>query len=338
MDAKNARVAVLLATYEGARFVDAQIHSLQQNATPFTLHWIDDHSSDSTPEVVRASAREAGIKLCEWHHPLHLGVPHAFFRLVECVDADIYLFCDQDDIWQPGKIDSAVANLSPQLASPVLCSSEFFIFQEADVSTRRALGDLVGEKILQKGTRPSRMFTPAAVAGHSQAFTRPLRQIFLSHKEIAYEYAFMHDLWMYNLAVACGAARMFRDVPTTLYRRHQNSFCQKHLAGVSLNWIARNWRFQQLWRRSMSRHARGLLLALPTLPEGLEREQAIELAGRFAAIDQRQSFAAMMRLAANGALWASLSQAAWFSLACLYSKARRSQQPLPHGSVVAADL
>ena len=88
----------------------------------------------------------------------------------------------------------------------------------------------------------------------------------------------------------------------------------------------------------MSRHARGLLLALPALPEGLEREQAIDLAGCFAEIDQRQSLTAMMRLAAKGALWAAPSHAAWFSLACLYSKARRSQQPLRHGSVVAADL
>jgi hypothetical protein len=140
---------------------------------------------------------------------------------------------------------------------------------------------------------------------------------------------------MYNLAVSCGTARMYRDVPTTLYRRHPNSFCQKHLVCGGLNRIAKNWKFQQLWRRSMSRHARGLLLALPTLPEGPEREQAIELAGRFAAIDQRQSPIAMMQLAAKGALWAAPSQAAWFSLACLCSNARRSQQPMWHGSVAA---
>jgi len=58
------------------------------------------------------------------------GVPGTFFQLLECVDADIYLFCDQDDIWQRGRIDATVAHLLPDLASPVLCSSDPLMFYD----------------------------------------------------------------------------------------------------------------------------------------------------------------------------------------------------------------
>src|SRR5207249_3722411 len=108
---QHPKVALLLATYNGARFVEPQIRSLKENSVPFTLHWIDDHSTDDTRDAVRASALDSRIDFVEWHQPQHKGYPGAFFQLLECVDADIYLFCDQDDIWQPGKIDATVANL-----------------------------------------------------------------------------------------------------------------------------------------------------------------------------------------------------------------------------------
>src|SRR5205823_13588786 len=94
-------VAVLLATYNGERYVEKQLRSLEQNDTKFTLHWLDDHSTDNTRSIVRTVARESDIELREWHQSRHLGVPLAFFQMLECAEADIYLFCDQDDIWQP---------------------------------------------------------------------------------------------------------------------------------------------------------------------------------------------------------------------------------------------
>jgi uncharacterized protein YprB with RNaseH-like and TPR domain len=39
--APQVRVAVLLSTYNGARFIEPQIKSLKENVTPFTLHWIN---------------------------------------------------------------------------------------------------------------------------------------------------------------------------------------------------------------------------------------------------------------------------------------------------------
>jgi len=155
----RASVAVLLATYNGARFLEPQIRSLKENAVPFTLHWLDDHSNDDTREALRALTRSVGIELHEWHQPQHLGVPGAFFQLLECVDADFYLFCDQDDIWQPGKIDTTVANLFPDIDSPVICCSDPFVFDDRQPEVLHRLSDLIGARppiALQE----TRMFMP----------------------------------------------------------------------------------------------------------------------------------------------------------------------------------
>lgn len=315
---QHPNVALLLATYNGCKYIDAQIRSLKENNTPFTLHWLDDHSTDNTRDVVRASALSAGIELREWHQTQHLGLPGTFFQLLECVQADIYLFCDQDDIWQPGKIDSTVEALLPDVASPVLCFSHPWVFNDNEPGIARPIGDFYVwiPAVLEE----SRMFMFVCGAGHTQGFTRPLREIFLGHKAIARAYAFMHDVWMYNIAAASGTIRMLSDVPTTLYRRHANNVTE-NLIGSGGSWIARQWRLHQYFRRTVARNAQGFVLASTTMPPGLKLDSLLEIARLMATLDRRQSPAALTRLARRRALHPKWQFSAWFVAVCLCSDA-----------------
>jgi glycosyltransferase involved in cell wall biosynthesis len=311
---QHARVAILLPTYNGARFVEAQIKSLTENNTPFTLHWLDDHSADDTRAVVRASALSAGIALREWHQSQHVGHPATFFQLIECVEADIYLFCDQDDIWQPGKIDATVANLLPDLATPVLCFSESFVFKEGEPDTLHRVFDLMGTRLDVAVQEPRLlMFNPCQ--GNTVGFTRPLREIFLRHKDIARTFAPTHDWWMYLIAVASGTSRLLSNVPTTLWRLHGNNISAA-LFGRS------RWRLQQEIRRWASRQAEGFCLAAETLTPGPKLERLLALARLVATLDRRQSPAALVRLARRGAMPPSGSLAVWLATACLCSDAK----------------
>ena len=311
---KHAEVAVLLSTYNGARFIEPQIRSLTQNDTPFTLHWLDDHSTDNSCEVVRAAVAATGVRLIEWHHPQHQGYPGAFFQLLECVNADVYLFCDQDDIWQPGKIDATVANLLSDIAAPVLCFSQALMFRndapEVLHQVYAAMGANV-DGILQE----SRLFVFNPAQGNTIGFTRPLREIFLRHKEIARAYAAGHDWWMYVIAVASGTSRMLSNVPTTLYRMHGNN-----LGAVFFNWS--QWRLQQGIRRWAARQAAGFCLASSTLEPGPRLERLRTLARLVATLDRRQSPFSLVRLLLCGAIPPSGVSAAWLAAACLCSDAK----------------
>lgn len=319
---QSLEVAVLLATYNGARFIEQQVRSLKQNRTPFTLHWLDDHSTDDTRTAVQALALDTGIKLREWHQSEHEGVPGAFFRLLECVDADIYLFCDQDDIWQPGKIDATVTNLLPDLAKPVLCFSEPLLFKDGYPENLSHMHDVLGAK-LEVALEESRLFMAAISYGHTQGFTRALRDIFMAHKDIAREHAGMHDMWIYNIAIASGTARILFGIPTTLYRWHDDnvalSMCSR--GGRDTVRLTIPWREHQRLRRRISQHARGFILASKTLPPGPKLERLLAIARVVATLDQRQSLVALFRLAYLRVMWPSRHSAMGLAAACLFSNA-----------------
>jgi glycosyltransferase involved in cell wall biosynthesis len=319
--AQGINVAILLATYNGDRYIDQQIQSLKGNDTSFTLHWLDDHSTDNSREAVRSSAAKAVILLQEWHQPQHLGLPHTFFRLLELVEADIYLFCDQDDVWQPGKVDVTVQSLLSELNAPALSFSDSLVFYDDKPTVLRRESQVFYRR--PYGLQQSRMFMPPCANGHTQGFTRAVRDIFMSHKNVAHSHAYMHDVWMYDIAIACGSARILDDAPTTLYRQHGRNvigdFVDLRGNWITRNWrLASNWRKYQLMRRIVARHARGFVLASATMPYGSKMDRPLQIAQLVANFDKRQSLATLVRLSRYRA-WTDWQAGIWYTIVCLCS-------------------
>jgi glycosyltransferase involved in cell wall biosynthesis len=319
---QNVKVAILLATYNGARFVEQQIDSYRGNDAPFSLHWLDDHSSDNTRDLVRSVTRNAGIELKEWHQTEHLGIPAAFFRLLECVESDIYLFSDQDDIWERGKIDAVVTHLAQKIASHQLCFTDPLMFRASEPTKLYSLFDVLKVRP-EIATQESRLFMGLA-QGNTQAFTRALRELFLTHKDTARSHALMHDLWMYSIAVASGNVALLSNRPTTLYRCHDSnaSASFSEWTGSGSGRLAVTWAQHQMYRRRLANHAQGFIQASVTLPKGAKLDRALEIARLIAGLDHRQSLVEMARLVLNRAMWPSRSLAAGLATACLCSDAR----------------
>jgi len=319
---QDVEVAVLLCTCNGARFVEQQLDSLMRNDTPFTLHWLDDHSTDDTRQIVRARARTLGLKLQEWHQPERQFLPGAFFQLLESVAADIYFFCDQDDIWQPGKIDSGVAHLLPDLAAPVVCFTDSLMFYDDEPDIVRPLSEVFDCRP-PEALRESRVFMTVIAPGHTQCLTRPLRDLYLQHKAIARAYARNHDSWMYLIASASGCARLLTNAPTALYRQHADNVTAALLrhGGKRLNRSKLTWKQHQTLRRRTARHAQGFLLAAATLIPSDKLARHVALAKRVATLDRRQSPGALLSLIRARSMWANKRWTVGFAAACLWSDA-----------------
>ena len=103
------RVAILLAAYNGSRFIREQLDSiLGQTFADFTLYVRDDGSSDDTVRIVRSYV-ERDDRVCLLEDPvLHRGSSGSFFAMLDAVDSELYMFSDQDDVWQPEKISRSV--------------------------------------------------------------------------------------------------------------------------------------------------------------------------------------------------------------------------------------
>ena len=100
-------MAVLLATYNGARYIKRQLDSLcQQSYSDFSIYVHDDGSSDDTINII-LNYDDDRIHIMT-DSKSSRGAKKNFIWLLEHVEADYYMFCDQDDWWLPFKIEQSL--------------------------------------------------------------------------------------------------------------------------------------------------------------------------------------------------------------------------------------
>lgn len=103
-------VAVLMATYNGERFLREQLDSLlNQKDVTVKILVRDDNSKDSTVSILEEYKSKS---LLQWYTGEHLGVEKNFLDLLRhAPEADYYAFCDQDDVWDDNKLSVAINHL-----------------------------------------------------------------------------------------------------------------------------------------------------------------------------------------------------------------------------------
>jgi len=104
-------VAVLMATYNGERYLHEQIDSiLNQEKVNIFLYIRDDRSSDRTVDIINEYSRRTGKVFLLDTYPEQLYVTKNFYSIVRDIDLeniDYVSYCDQDDIWLSNKLAMA---------------------------------------------------------------------------------------------------------------------------------------------------------------------------------------------------------------------------------------
>lgn len=125
------RVAVLMSTYNGEKYLREQIDSiLAQEGVAVTLYVRDDGSSDGTIGILEDYSRECkNINLTKGQN---MGVGNSFMQLVYDTsdDFDYYAFSDQDDIWLKEKLKVAIRNIDRR-QGPILYASNQMLVDKA---------------------------------------------------------------------------------------------------------------------------------------------------------------------------------------------------------------
>ena len=107
MNHERPRIDILLPTWNGERFLQAQLASLlTQHGVSVRILVHDDASDDGTWRLAQTcAARHRNIVL---HTGPHVGVVGNVSRLLELSEhenrAGYFALCDQDDIWYPHKL------------------------------------------------------------------------------------------------------------------------------------------------------------------------------------------------------------------------------------------
>ena len=98
------KVTVILAAFNGVKFIDEQLASIKsQKGVIVEVYANDDGSTDGTLERLACWQNEGLITTLKLSD--RIGSTKAFLELLQlCSDKTYVAFCDQDDIWDSEKL------------------------------------------------------------------------------------------------------------------------------------------------------------------------------------------------------------------------------------------
>lgn len=235
-DVKRPRVAVLLCTFNGAAYLAEQLKSIASQTHTNTQIWVsDDGSEDQTREILLSAAQHWGPERLKIIDGPRQGFARNFLFLA-ChpgIDADYFAFCDQDDIWLPGKLERALKQLQQD---PDQTAALYGGTTRLVDATGRDLGT---------SSQPPRVlgFENAliqnVIGGNTMVFNQQLRN-YLQRAGPDLNIV-SHDWWLYILATAIGGKVIFDSQPEVCYRQHKDN-----LVGANARLGARLNRFRAM--------------------------------------------------------------------------------------------
>ena len=211
-------VAILLCTYNGARFLAEQLDSLQaQTHQNWVVIASDDGSTDQTLEILQQYQSKWPPKKLMIRSGPQKGFCQNFLSLA-CdpeIKADYYAFCDQDDVWLPEKLSIALVNIAfnQQLNIPYLyCGRTYY----------------VTENLKSCGISPLFVFPPSfrnalvqsIAGGNTMVFNAALKRLIENAGPLDVP---SHDWWVYILVTGSGGVAFYDQVGHILYRQHDGS-------------------------------------------------------------------------------------------------------------------
>lgn len=207
------KVDILLASYQGERFIREQIESiLAQSYREFHLIIQDDGSSDETVNIVNEYVKkDSRVHLCFNHGQ---GVVSNFFSLIEKSSACWIFLADQDDVWREDKLEYMVKKCQEMTMyygehSPLILHHEAFRCNEKLMGRKK----LIGKKGRVQGL-PSFFYYPVLQSA-SLVFNQALkRRLFPLPPMIE-----KHDRYIHLIAQLYGI-RQFIECPLMKYRLH----------------------------------------------------------------------------------------------------------------------
>lgn len=211
------KVNILMATYNGEKFLAQQIESIQkQTFKEWNLLIRDDGSSDKTCDIIRNfTAKDSRIRFINENEHHNLGVIKSFFTLVNYEVADFYFFSDQDDVWLPEKLSVSLEAAKHKASDvPLLVYTDLKVVnQELNILQ----DSMIWAQSHHANTTLLPELTENTVTGGTMMINHALAEKWFTPNDIL-----MHDWFLALLAASLGEI-IYLDLPTQLYRQHDNN-------------------------------------------------------------------------------------------------------------------
>lgn len=206
------RLAVLMSTYNGEKYLQEQIESILQQKVdiPFDLIVRDDGSTDGTIQILESYRAKGDLT---YYTGENLGAAKGFIHLLrDNPGYDFYAFSDQDDVWYPDKLNKGLRAIA-QISAPALyCTNAELVDSDLQSIGRNT------HRVKPTYNLVSILCLASCAQGCTSVFNNELAQVIQKHN--VPNVFIMHDSLLTCLAALIGGTIIYDHVPSIKYRMH----------------------------------------------------------------------------------------------------------------------
>ena len=207
-------VDILMATYNGEAFLEEQVQSIiNQTYREWRLLVHDDGSTDKTMEILHRLAEEDERVVVIEDGVQRLGVARNFIHLVKQSAAAYCMFCDQDDVWLPHKVEKmvhAIEQYNQGIPQVVYTNAFLWSPDRGIISDKNTL--------TYPTTLRQTLFLNTGIQGAAAIFNQSMCEVI----EQPLSYYAMHD-HVLLLAGICFGEVHYLPESLMYYRQHENN-------------------------------------------------------------------------------------------------------------------
>lgn len=219
------KIAILMATYNGEKYISEQIDSIiKQTYTNWSLFISDDGSVDKTMDIVNKYVEQYPDKIfiVQGEKEKHGAKENFDFLLQNVKDYEYYMFSDQDDVWLDRKIEILMDEMMKQEdksvgEEAVLIFSDVKVVDETLKTMHDSFLNYCNLYWDEKNIFINCLIHNYA-PGCSMLFNRKLYE---TAGRVPSDAA-MHDYWCILVAAALGTV-VYVESPQVLYRQHSSN-------------------------------------------------------------------------------------------------------------------
>lgn len=219
----NRHVVILMATFNGEKYLRQQVDSIiNQTYKNWDLYIRDDGSDDSTTSIIKTYVENyTNIHNIVCDTDKH-GACINFYELLVYAKAklsksDYFMLSDQDDIWEPFKIEQEVNVCEKSNSKYVLAYSNLSLMSAENSKLNGTMGDLID---IELKNPLDIFFNQIFIWGNTICINRELLNLINIPNNIANSLSHDHYLAFYG---ASYGHVIYIDKPLVRYRRHDDN-------------------------------------------------------------------------------------------------------------------
>lgn len=216
-------ISVLLAAYNGAFYIREQLDSIiEQTWKDIKIVISDDGSTDGTLQAIKEYAARYPEKISILESSGSSGKAWKnFFRLLTYVEDGYVMFCDQDDVWLPDKVELTMKRMK-KLERRYGAEIPLLVHSDLKVVDRELKTIHESMAVYQKLAVSHKSLNHYLVENNITGSTVMINHAFRRYFSYVPEECVMHDWWLGLLASSFGKISYINQ-PLALYRQHGNN-------------------------------------------------------------------------------------------------------------------